>query len=512
MRHWQTVVLALGLAALGLGVMAYKASALDLPLRPGEAASVWTLESRIAVRSEQGGPVRIDQPVPSRFDDLDVIAEDFISSSFDTAIEGEGGQRRAIWTARRMRGAQTLYHRLQLAPDADTADARPGERPPPPPVPDYDEPFATAVEGLLAEVRESSAGVESFARLLIRRYRGDGDRAELLRSRARDAASHARNLVHILAGARIPARVSWTLPLRDGIRGGELAPWLEVYDAEGWFAIDPDTGDVGLPDGRLFWLQGRSPEIKADGGAVVRQSFAVSQTDRELMAIARERDETGAATLLGLTLFDLPVETQQVLQLILVVPVGALVVVAMRNIVGVATFGTFMPVLMALAFRETRLLLGVALLVAIVAVALAVRFYLERLHLLLVPRLGVVLTVVVLIMLGIALGSHRLGLDQALSVALFPMVILAMVVERMSVVWDEAGPGDAMRQGLGSLAVAAVAYVLMNQELVRHLVFVFPESLLLVMAAMLALGRYTGYRLSELWRFRDALRGGPRWR
>ena len=380
-------------------------------------------------------------------------------------------------------------------------------------MPDYREPFGAAVEGLLADVRRESADVESFARLLVRRYNGNGDdRIELLRQRAATPREHAENLTYILAGARIPARVSWTLPLREDMRGGTLEPWLEVYHAEGWFALDPGSGMVGLSDDRVFWLRGRSPELALEGAEVVRRSFATTRMTRDLLSVAQERSDGGGDILLGLTLFDLPLQTQQVLQLILLVPVGALVVAAMRNLVGIATFGTFMPVLMALAFRETRLLLGVALFAAIVALALAVRFYLERLHLLLVPRLGIVLTTVVLIMLAIALGSHRLGYDQALSVALFPMVILAMVVERMSLVWEEAGPGDAVRQGIGSLAVAALAYILMNQQPLQHLVFVFPESLLVVMAAMLLLGRYTGYRLTELWRFRDVLRSRGSWR
>jgi hypothetical protein len=36
----------------------------------------------------------------------------------------------------------------------------------------------------------------------------------------------------------------------------------------------------------------------------------------------------------------------------------------------------------------------------------------------------------------------------------------------------------------------------------EHLVFVFPELLLLVIVAALLVGRYTGYRLLELLRFR----------
>jgi hypothetical protein len=187
----------------------------------------------------------------------------------------------------------------------------------------------------------------------------------------------------------------------------------------------------------------------------------------------------------------------------LMVPFGALLVVLLRNLVGIRTFGTFMPVLIALAFRETELLWGVVLFSAVVAAGLALRFWLEHLKLLLVPRLAAVLTLVILLMLLVSMASYRLGFDRGLSIALFPMVILAMTIERMSIVWEEHGPQDALTQGLGSLLVAALAFLLMTQRQLQHLVGIFPEILLLVLAATLLLGRYTGYRLSELWRFRS---------
>jgi hypothetical protein len=40
----------------------------------------------------------------------------------------------------------------------------------------------------------------------------------------------------------------------------------------------------------------------------------------------------------------------------------------------------------------------------------------------------------------------------------------------------------------------------------QHLFFVFPELLLLLLAGTLLLGRYSGYRLVELWRFRALLK------
>ncbi|MBU0498793.1 MAG: hypothetical protein KJ867_01900 [Gammaproteobacteria bacterium] len=62
---------------------------------------------------------------------------------------------------------------------------------------------------------------------------------------------------------------------------------------------------------------------------------------------------------------------------------------------------------------------------------------------------------------------------------------------------------DALQQGAGSLLVAALAYYLMNIQLLQHLFFVFPELLLLCLAAVLLMGRYSGYRLMELRRFRQ---------
>jgi hypothetical protein len=220
------------------------------------------------------------------------------------------------------------------------------------------------------------------------------------------------------------------------------------------------------------------------------------------MSIAEQRARVEGSLLVDFSLFSLPIQTQAVYSVLLMIPIGALIMVIMRNIIGIDAFGTFMPVLIALSFRETQLLWGVILFTLLVALGLSIRFLLERLRLLLVPRLGAVLIVVVILMLIISVVSHKLGLETGLSVALFPMVIIVMTIERMSVVWEERGAGDAIKAGLGSLLVAAVAYLAMGMDWLEHLIFTFPELLLLVLAVVLLLGRYTGYRLTELRRFR----------
>ena len=54
--------------------------------------------------------------------------------------------------------------------------------------------------------------------------------------------------------------------------------------------------------------------------------------------------------------------------------------------------------------------------------------------------------------------------------------------------------------------VASLAYLVMTWAPLEHLVFVFPELLLVLLGCTLLLGRYSGYRLLELFRFRALAR------
>jgi hypothetical protein len=181
-------------------------------------------------------------------------------------------------------------------------------------------------------------------------------------------------------------------------------------------------------------------------------------------------------------------------------------VVIFRNIIGIKTFGTFMPVLIALSFRETQLLWGIILFSLVIAIGLAIRFYLENLKLLVVPRLSAILIAVIIIIAGLNILTYNMGLPLGLSVSLFPIVILSMAIERMSILWDERGPGEALSQGLGTLFVSTAIYYVIKNQIIEHIMFFFPELLFILFGITLLLGRYSGFRLIELYRFKELVR------
>jgi hypothetical protein len=371
------------------------------------------------------------------------------------------------------------------------------------------EPQATAAQTLLDQVRDRSADIVTYARELVRRFNQDppSEEVAILSEGLDSLGARASFIAQLLAVRNIPARVVQGIRLGDGEgRETNIQPWLLVWNGTDWAMIDPRNAAEGFPAELFLWTATERPLLVVDGNPRAKVEFAVSRNLADAMAIAERRLEVRDANLVKYSLLSLPLQTQSVYKVLLMVPIGAFIMLILRNLIGVKTFGTFMPVLIALAFRDTGVIAGVALFVLVVGAGLLVRFYLERLRLLLVPRLTAVLILVVLLMALVSVLANQLQIEVGLSVALFPMVIMAMTIERMSVAWEERGAGTALKEGIGSLLVAALAYLAMSWPPLEHLLFVFPEALLILFAMALILGRYSGYRLSELFRFRALAR------
>jgi len=494
-------LLAAFLTLIGMSVFLYKWQVLGFPLIEDQETPVWTIEA--AVNFDSGpGSIKVQLHVPTLTPGFRMLNENSVSRGYGFSLNYGSGGREAQWAIRRADGEQTIYYRISVYED-DSVDQS-DTTPPFPPLPVINEPLKTAIDVLVSDVRDQSADTASFTTELLRRVNDPSPdpNVELLLSGVDTSADFVGVVTTILASARIPARMVRGFPLSGRQRSAALVAWLEVHDGDQWLYFNPVTGEESLPDNFLVWWRGNEQLVNVEGGSNVEFGFAIQQNQLDAVAIAETQAAQQGTSAVDFSLYSLPIQTQAVYSVLLMIPIGALIMVIMRNLIGIDAFGTFMPVLIALAFRETKLFWGVVLFTTLVALGLSIRFLLDRLRLLLVPRLSAVLIVVVMLMLFISMTSHRMGMETGLSVALFPMVIIAMTIERMSVVWEERGAADAMRAGLGSLVVAIAAYIFMGMSWLEHLIFTFPELLLVILAMVVMAGRYTGYRLTELQRFK----------
>ena len=500
-RGTHGVMLAVALILIGLAIFAWKVRAFGFPVMPEEKSEVWTVQVELPV-DPGNGPVKVSMKLPTRTPGYALSDEHFISRGFGVAVDDDEWQRTANWSIRRASRDQSLYYRAVFFKDDNRQEIAPTPRFPEPP--ELEEPFQTALTEIVDEVREESADVATFAAQVLVQLNDPAPRDNLalfVRGPLGLDTAHSAQLV--LAAARIPSLVIRGVRLSDSLSSAPILSYLGVHNGERWIYFDPDTGDQGLPRDILVWWTGDDPLASISGGRLDDPEVSVRRQDVSALSLATERASLRGSRVVEFSLLSLPINLQSVYEVLLLVPLGAFIIVLLRNVVGLRSFGTFMPVLIALAFRETQLITGLVLFTVIVGVGLTFRFYLEKLRLLLVPRLSAVLIIVVLLMAAVSVVSHRMGVEAGLSVALFPMVIIAMVIERMSIVWEEHGPTNAMLDGIGSLVIAAIAYAVMGIDLFAWWVVVFPELLLVLLGMTIALGRYTGYRISELFRFRE---------
>jgi hypothetical protein len=505
MKKSNLYLLALIIAAIGLAGAIYKWKVLRFPLLASESVNVWTVQARVEFEAD-GSPNLAVLQLPNRsagaIPNFAIIDENFLSRGYSQEVRKSRGGRAVEWVKRDDRGTTVLYYTAQLVRDAhtyvDSSKPRIGQPP------ELSEPERAALDTLFNEVRAESADIATFARAFVRKLSGPlSDEARILLAQRRSLEDRVNFIVGALSVRKIATRVIHGFVLSQSQPSALLKPYLQVHNEQEWITIDPETGIAGLPDDFLVWSTTDDPvlEVRSDSRPILELSVQTNLADA--VQLAERRTSVRDERLIAYSLLALPIDKQEVYKMLLMVPIGAFVMLLLRNVVGVKTFGTFMPVLVALAFEQTSLVSALILFTVVVTLGLLVRALMEKLKLLLVPRLTAVLILVVLLMAAVSIVSHQLKIEVGLSVALFPMVIMTMTIERLSVAWDERGGGYAVRQGVGSLVVACVCYMAMSFDPLRHLLFTFPELLLVLFALTLLLGRYSGYRLNELLRFRS---------
>ncbi|MGS2722323.1 inactive transglutaminase family protein [Porticoccus sp. GXU_MW_L64] len=500
----QLIVVAGLLILAGVGLTLYKAIELGFPLWPGENRKVWTLESKISF-TPADGPVEVSLALPEPMAGWKLLDENFASAGFGFAIQGAGSERRAVWSRRSLDEKTTLYYKLQLyreqpaalpvmAPKAIHPPSLPKRR-------------QQVVDHLVALITEKSLDDASFTRLLI---------SEFIRSQPSQEVSfllseHNRKALpameEVFAVAGIASQRVKGVYLENGRRRQQVSDLLEVYLGDkgqggDWLLFDPESGEIGLADNFFIWQRGGGSTLDVIGGNRSRLEFAMVANSLPAKTVLLMEPEVASVPLLDFSIYALPVEQQGVFKNILLVPIGAFLVVLLRVFVGLRTAGTFMPILIALAFIQTTLATGLWVFLVVVSIGLWIRSWLSHLNLLLVARVSAVVVVVVLLMAAFSIVSYKLGIDQALTVTFFPTIILSWTIERMSVLWEEEGGKEVFIQGFGSLVVAVATYLLVSNRLIEHLTFNFPELMLSLLGVILVLGQYSGYRLSELYRFR----------
>lgn len=208
-----------------------------------------------------------------------------------------------------------------------------------------------------------------------------------------------------------------------------------------------------------------------------------------------------------------------IIALLLLLPVIATVVTFMKQIVGSTTFGVYTPCIITLSFLVIGIYAGLLTLAAAIIIGILSKPLFKQVRMLFIPKMAVLITIVSLVLFLILIASVYLGLFDAefLSIAVFPMLILSTLVEKFISVKTEKGLSAAFFLMLSTIIVSIIAYFLTGGEinigfailkfdLIKSIIMSYPELILLLIVINILLGKWTGLRILERIRFREVLR------
>ena len=314
-----------------------------------------------------------------------------------------------------------------------------------------------------------------------------------------------RLFIALLRNAHIPARIKGGLILQETNKRTSHA-WAEVFINGGWVPFDTLNGHFGyLPANYLELYEGDYALITHSSGMTLDYTYSIDEKVNIpfLNLSASQFGEISPISLWGLV--DNNTISIHALVLLLMLPLGGLLVAFLRNVVGLRTFGVFLPVLIAFSLVETGFITGISLFVFLILLVGLISKPFQHFGLLHTPKLVISLTLMVLIMIFGSYIGLKYNMLWLTSLTVFPTIILTVSAERFSTLIAEDGFEKATGTLFQTLIAVSFCYLMLSSQYMSYVIMLFPEILFVIIVIALLLGRYIGLRWTELLRFKPLL-------
>lgn len=506
------------LFAVPLGLIIYKVSALNYSYRNILPKTGYSLQLTINLENF-GDEVFASTFLPGGNRRQEITNERQQAGAFSTDYELSEFGRRVTWSSEQFKGRQRIIYQCDIRAKAleyeiDSTLLIPSDYSPS--VLAFLEPTAniqsnhpdilTKATALTGEEERILPILEMLfnevSKLESRPFKGLTDALTAERLGEASCNGKSRLFIAYCRNRGIPARLVGGLILETGSKR-TTHQWAEVYISGHWVPFDALNNHFAyIPANYLRLYTGdayafsHTPNIGFDYLFTIQKKLVNNpELDDELEgSVLNSYQMWQAFEKAGIPL--------SLLKIILLMPLGAMIVAIARNVIGIKTFGIFLPALIAIAITSTGLLWGLAAFVLVITLVSLLHFPLERLGMLYTPKLVIMLLFVVIAFIVLSIIGIRFDYTELAYITLFPVVVITITAERFARNIMEDGYRKALWVTVQTLVVVLMAYAAMNSRTMEALFLAFPELFLVIGGAMLLLGRWMGLRISEYKRFR----------
>ncbi|MEL6414214.1 MAG: 7TM domain-containing protein, partial [Pseudomonadota bacterium] len=419
--------------------------------------------------------------LPSDDERQDIVRENIISGQLQFDDQTDQSGRRGMWSGDQ--GREIRYHALitskQLVYDLDQSLQVPQF------LPEQYNQYLVEEEGIQVghpEIRDLWSTIQpDDSRELVpvltsiydytyqgiegAPFKGFTDALTALRLGRASCNGKGRLFVALARTNGIPARLVGGVIMNEGSKKTSHQ-WLEVLIEGRWVPFDPTNGHfASLPENYLRLYTGDHALFRHTRNINFDYRFTINPVSQSPALFEFDENEPtlnrfNAAQLMRLT--GLP---EEMIGVFLLFPLAALVTIFLRSVVGLKTFGIFMPMLISAACVNTGLWLGLATFSGIVAFAILALAYFNRFNVLKIPRLAAVITICTVLFVGVLLWlGNRTSLQFGI-LALFPVVIISFLAERIHNMLDDEDWKGLATAGAGTIVTIIACYIVFSSVL-----------------------------------------------
>jgi len=193
--------------------------------------------------------------------------------------------------------------------------------------------------------------------------------------------------------------------------------------------------------------------------------------------------------------------------LLLLLPLIATLVSVLHYIVGLSGYGIFMPTMIAVTFLATGIFGGLLLFAMILIISLLSNVVLRKLKIHFWPARAINLLFISIGTFVVMIFSSFVRLIDISQISIFPILFMILLAEEFTRTQLVKSKNEAKNLTVGTIILAITGAILMSFGWIQEVVLKYPGwVIVLVLVINLLVGNYTGIRLSEIKRFKKAIR------
>ncbi|MDD3002672.1 MAG: 7TM domain-containing protein [Candidatus Shapirobacteria bacterium] len=209
------------------------------------------------------------------------------------------------------------------------------------------------------------------------------------------------------------------------------------------------------------------------------------------------------------TAIDRGVSTNTIV-LLLLLPLIATLVSFLHYVVGLSGYGIFMPTMIAVAFLSTGFFGGLLLFALILAISLLGNMILKKFKIHFWPARAINLMFISVAVFALMLLTSFVNIIDISEISIFPILFMILLAEEFVRTQLVKSKKEAKKLMAGTIVLALAGAMVMSLGSIQNLVLRYPEMIILVvLVSNLMIGNYSGIRLTEITRFKGAIRSKP---